>query len=191
MHLIIGLGNPGREYEKTRHNAGFMVIARLAERYGLSGPKAKFHAEMLEGQVAGMKVALLSPLTFMNRSGLTAREAANFYKLEPEQILVVVDDVALPCGRVRMRASGGAGGHNGLSDIESNLATRDYPRLRIGIDAPGRVPQSDYVLGRFSASQLDELEPALDRACDAIECWLKDGIEKAMSLYNASADEEQ
>jgi len=185
MKLIVGLGNPGPEYAKTRHNAGFMVVDRLARRMGLSGAKSKFHAGVLEGRRSGEKVVLMQPVTYMNRSGLAVGDAAQFYKLEPMDILIVVDDVALPCGRVRLRASGSPGGHNGLSDVARVLATDAYPRLRVGIDPPGRAPQKDYVLGRFSEAQLEALEPALDRACDAIECWSESGIEKAMSLYNA------
>lgn len=184
MKIIAGLGNPGLEYAKTRHNAGFMVLARLAERYNLTSTKHRFHSESLDGRIAGEKVMLLSPLTYMNKSGLAINEALRFYKAEPADLIVVVDDIALPCGKIRLRASGSAGGHNGLSDIENRLATRDYPRLRIGIDPPGRIPQIDYVLGRFTEQQLAELDPALDQACDAIECWLTEGIQKAMSLFN-------
>ncbi len=185
MKLIVGLGNPGAEYAKTRHNAGFMALERLAKRHGVTGVKTRFHGGVLDGHVAGHRCMLIQPMTFMNRSGLTVGEAVGFYKLELEDLLIVVDDVALPVGSIRLRATGGAGGHNGLSDIEQKLGTPDYPRLRIGIDPPGRAIQSDYVLGRFSPDQLDKLDPALDRACDAIEAWLNDGIDKAMTLFNA------
>ena len=186
MKLIVGLGNPGSEYAKTRHNAGFMALDRLASRYRLAGAKTKFHSGVLDGQIAGCRCILLQPMTFMNRSGLAVGEAAHFYKLDPSvDLLIVVDDVALPVGQIRLRQEGSAGGHNGLVDIERAMGTQTYPRLRIGIDPRGRVPQSDYVLGRFTRDQLDRLDPALDRACDAIESWLTDGIAKAMSLYNA------
>lgn len=190
MKVIVGLGNPGNEYAKTRHNAGFMAIDRLATRHGLSGAKMKFHAGMLEGPVAGERCVLLQPMTFMNRSGLCVGEVMRFYKLEPDELMIVVDDVALPVGRIRLRKTGGAGGHNGLSDIERALGTTKYPRLRIGIDPPGRVPQSDYVLGRFSEAQLSALEPALDRACDAVEMWVREGIDAAMNQFNAAEKEE-
>lgn len=186
MKLIVGLGNPGSEYAMTRHNAGFMVLQRLANRHGLSGARSKFHSGVLEGLIAGDKCLLLQPTTYVNRSGLAVSEAMNFYKLEPADLLVVVDDVALPCGRMRLRAEGSAGGHNGLADIERALGTIAYPRLRIGIDAPGMIPQKDYVLGRFSPEQWDVVEPALERACDAIECWIAEGIDKAMSTFNAA-----
>jgi len=185
VKLIVGLGNPGSDYTKTRHNAGFMALDRLASRHGLAGAKTKFHSGVLDGQIAGSRCILLQPMTFMNRSGLAVGEAVHFYKLDPSvDLLVVVDDVALPLGQIRLRQEGGSGGHNGLVDIERALGTAAYPRLRIGIDPPGRVPQADYVLGRFTRDQLDKLDGALDRACDAAECWLRDGIAKAMSLHN-------
>ena len=187
MKLIFGLGNPGRQYVGTRHNAGFMVLERLAQRHGLSGAQKKFQAAVVDGMIAGQRCMLLQPQTMMNLSGRSVREAANFYDCEPGDLLVVVDDVALPCGSIRLRAEGSAGGHNGLSDIEKALGTRQYPRLRIGVDSPGRAPQIDYVLGKFSPEQKKALEPALDDACNAIESWLSDGIEKAMSLHNAKA----
>ncbi len=185
MKLIVGLGNPGSEYVKTRHNAGFMAVERLAKRHGISGVKSNFHAGVLDGQVAGHRCLLVQPMTFMNRSGLTVAEAVNFYKLDLQDLLVLVDEAALPVGTIRLRASGSAGGHNGLSDIENRLGTQDYPRLRIGVESPTRASRKDFVLGRFSEDQLAELDPALDRTCDAIASWLNDGIDKAMSLYNA------
>ena len=188
MKLIVGLGNPGSEYARTRHNAGFMVLDRLAARNAISGVKARFHAGVLEGSVAGQRCMLMQPMTYMNRSGLSVGEAMTFYKLAIEDLLIVVDDIALPCGRIRIRKDGGAGGHNGLADIERALGTKAYPRLRIGIDAPGRVPQADYVLGRFSDAQVTLLTPAIDKACDAIECWGKDGIDAAMNRFNVGAE---
>ncbi len=188
MKLIVGLGNPGSQYVKTRHNAGFMALARLAERHNLADRpvKARFHAAMVDGPIAGERCVLLQPQTYMNRSGQSVQEAVAFHKLDLADLLVIVDDVALPTGRIRLRAGGSAGGHNGLADIERALGTVDYPRLRIGIDAPPpRVIQSDYVLGRFSADELQRLDPGLDAACDAVERWITDGIDKAMSLSNA------
>jgi PTH1 family peptidyl-tRNA hydrolase len=191
VKLIVGLGNPGNEYAQTRHNAGFMVLDRLAVRHGLSNPKSKFHSGVLDGQIAGQRCLLLQPMTYMNRSGLAVGEAAGFYKLDPaDDLLVVVDDVALPAGQVRLRAEGGTGGHNGLADIERVLSTRTYPRLRIGVDPPGRVPQADYVLGRFSPDQWALVEPALDRACDTVECWLAQGIDLAMTRYNTGPQDD-
>ena len=186
MKLIVGLGNPGTEYIKTRHNAGFMAVERLAQRHTISGVKSNFHAGVLDGQVAGHRCLLVQPMTFMNRSGLTVSEAMNFYKLDPEDLLVIVDEVALDVGTIRLRATGSAGGHNGLKDIEAKLGTADYPRLRIGVGSPTRAARKDFVLGRFTEEQLADLSPALDRTCDCIESWLNDGIEKTMSLYNAA-----
>jgi peptidyl-tRNA hydrolase, PTH1 family len=185
MKLIVGLGNPGAEYAKTRHNAGFMVLERLAKRHAISGVKTRFSAGVLDGRVAEHRCLLIQPMTFMNLSGRTVAEAMNFYKLDPDDLLIVVDEAALPLGSIRLRATGSAGGHNGLRDIESKLGTADYPRLRIGVDSPTRATRKDFVLGRFSDDQLAELDPALQRACDAIESWLNDGIDKAMSLFNA------
>lgn len=187
MKLIVGLGNPGTEYAKTRHNAGFMVLDRLAQRHGITGVKTKFRAGMLEGRIAGEKCVLLQPVTFMNRSGQSVNEAAGFYKLETEDLLIVVDDTALDVGRIRLRTSGSAGGHNGLADIQNMLGTSKYPRLRVGVGERGRAKQRDYVLGRFTDQQLDDLDPALNRACDAIECWVSDGMTEAMNRYNGDA----
>lgn len=189
MRLIFGLGNPGPEYRLTRHNAGVMVLDHLAQQHGLTSqrPRLRFESATLEGEVAGQHCLLLEPQTYMNRSGRAVRAAVDFYKLSPADLLIVVDDVALPVGRIRMRSEGSAGGHNGLIDIETHLSTTAYPRLRVGIDLPPpNVPQADYVLGRFTPPQLDALQPAIARACDAIVCWLTDGIEKAMTLYNAA-----
>jgi PTH1 family peptidyl-tRNA hydrolase len=190
MKLIIGLGNPGREYQGTRHNAGAMVVEQLARRHHLDEQPARtrFHGRALEGSIAEQRCLLLAPMTYMNRSGVSVGEALRFYKLDAaEDLLIVVDDVALALGRIRLRANGSPGGHNGLKDIRRVLGDDTYPRLRIGIDAPGRTPQIDYVLGRFTAAQLDTLAPALTNACDAIECWLSDGIERSMTRYNAEA----
>ena len=188
MKLIVGLGNPGNEYARTRHNAGFLVLDRLALRHHLSGARTKFNAGILEGSIAGHRCLLMQPTTYMNRSGTAVGQAAAFYKVEPQDVLVVVDDVALPIGRLRLRGEGSAGGHNGLADIQRCLGTAAYPRLRIGIDPPPpRVAQKDWVLGRFTAEQLDSLDPILDRACDCIESWLQHGLDKTMSLYNATA----
>jgi PTH1 family peptidyl-tRNA hydrolase len=188
MRLIVGLGNPEPQYARTRHNAGFMVLDHLARQHGLTDAKAKFHARVIEARLADQRCCLMLPMTYMNHSGLAVAEAARFFKVEAEDILVVVDDIALPTGRIRLRGEGGAGGHNGLSDIERALGTKAYPRLRIGIDAPGREGQVDYVLGRFTAEQLADLEASLDRTCDCIESWLRDGVAATMNLFNMSAD---
>ncbi|WP_428389093.1 aminoacyl-tRNA hydrolase [Mucisphaera sp.] len=187
VRVIVGLGNPGPEYAKTRHNAGFMVVDKLAERHGLMGGKMRFGGMFVDGRMGSSKVGLLKPMGYMNLSGRSVMEVMNFYKLEPADVLVVVDDLALPCGAIRVRPEGGAGGHNGLKDIEQKLGTKGYARLRVGIDDRGRVPQSDYVLGRFSPEQLERFLPALDRAADAAEVWLAEGVTTAMNRYNGEA----
>lgn len=186
MKLIAGLGNPGSQYDATRHNVGFHVVDRLARRYAPGEPgRSRFHALTLEMMIDSEKVMLLKPATYMNRSGLAVGEAVGFYKLDPaEDLLVIVDDIALPCGTIRLRSEGGAGGHNGLSDIEQKLGTKAYPRLRIGIDPPGQAPQSDYVLGRFRPDQLELVEPALNEAADAAAHWVAHGIVETMNQFN-------
>ncbi len=186
MKLIVGLGNPGSQYAETRHNVGFAVLDRLARRWAPGETaRSKFHGVLLEGTCHSERVLLLKPTTFMNRSGLSVSEALRFYKLDPaESLLVIVDDVALSCGLLRLRAEGGAGGHNGLTDIEQQLATSGYPRLRIGIDPPGEIPQKDYVLGRFRPEQKEALEPALEEAVDASACWVAYGCKEAMNRFN-------
>ncbi len=184
MHLIVGLGNPGTQYAQTRHNAGFMVLDRLASRHGLAGSQAKFHGHWQDGRIGAARCMLLKPMTYMNRSGQAVGEAVHFYDLSLTDVLLVVDDVAIPAGRIRLRPQGGAGGHNGLADVERALGSSAYPRLRIGIDQAGVVPQVDYVLQRFSPQQREQLEAAFETACDAIECWAVDGIEAAMNRFN-------
>ena len=186
MKLIVGLGNPGPEYADTRHNVGFVVLDRLARRWAPGEiARSKFHGVVLNALVQSERVLLLKPATFMNRSGLAVSEAVRFYKLDPaESLLVIVDDVALACGIIRVRRGGGPGGHNGLIDIEQKLATDQYARLRIGIDPPGRIPQTDYVLGRFRPDQAEALEEALEEAVDAATIWTLHGCTEAMNQFN-------
>jgi len=189
MKLIVGLGNPGVEYEKSRHNVGFVVLDRLARRYAPAAiARSRFHGLMIDAPLTepdDVRLLLLKPMTYMNRSGTAVGEAMRFYKLDPgSDLLVIVDDVALPCGTIRVRASGSAGGHNGLSHIEQHLGTDHYARLRIGIDSPSEFPQREYVLGRFRPDQLQAIEPALDRAVDAAVCWAAKGVKTAMNQFN-------
>lgn len=187
MKLLVGLGNPGAEYVKTRHNAGFMAIDLLAERHG-SGQvaRSKFNAMLLDVPVSGQRCLLMKPVTYMNRSGQAIAEACRFYKLDASKdVLVLVDDVALPCGAVRLKATGGAGGHNGLTDIARKLGSENYARLRIGIDEkPPVMRLEDYVLGRFTEEQMDRLTPALKQAADAAEVFAAEGIDAAMNKFN-------
>jgi PTH1 family peptidyl-tRNA hydrolase len=203
MKLVIGLGNPGREYAATRHNVGFDCVDQLAARLGWVGKpeqfntmaKTKFDALALDGIVpttnGSEKLLLLKPMTFMNLSGRTVEAAMSFYQLTPADLMVVLDDIALPCGKIRIRPGGSSGGHNGLKDIERALGTPQYPRLRIGVDAPPpRVPQKDYVLGKFTPAQREWIDPALGRAGGAVVTWIDKGIEPAMSQFNAEEKKE-
>ena len=199
MKLIVGLGNPGREYVGTRHNIGFDVLDALAKRLGwIFGEgdferlgRNNFDGLTMDGvmslQSGGTeKLLLLKPMTYMNLSGKSIQAAMAFHKLTPAEIMVVLDDVALPVGKLRIRSSGSSGGHNGLRDIERLLGTMQYPRLRVGIDAPPpRVPQKDYVLQRFTAEQRKVLEPAIGRAAEALAHWVENGISPAMNRFNA------
>jgi len=175
MKLIVGLGNPGREYEKTRHNAGYMVVDRLVSRWGAGATtKARFNGAVVEAPVAGQPCLLVKPTTFMNRSGQSVAEAVRFYKLDLAQdCLVLVDDLYLACGVIRLRPMGGSAGHNGLADIERALGTQAYPRLRIGVDPkPAYMDQADYVLGRFTDEQWAKAGPSIDKASDAVSAWV-------------------
>lgn len=187
MKVIVGLGNPGKEYERTRHNVGFMVIHELAERWVPSDvPKAKFNALVLEALIGTEKVLLVRPLTYMNRSGDCVSALMRFHQLEPaEDLLVVVDDISLPLGALRIRAAGSAGAHNGLGDIERRLGGRDYPRLRVGIDDPGGpISRVNFVLGRFSAEERSTIERAIRQSGDACECWIREGLPATMNQFN-------
>lgn len=199
MKLIVGLGNPGAEYAKTRHNAGFMALDRLARRHAPSEiARSRFGGLAVEARIpAGSgrhdeRVLLLKPMTYMNRSGNAVAEAARFYKLDPAaDLLVLVDDTALECGRIRVRAQGSDGGHNGLADIQQKLGTTEYARCRIGVDARGMADQVGHVLGRFSPDQAERLEPALERAADAAEVWAQEGIDAAMNKFNVRPTRDQ
>jgi PTH1 family peptidyl-tRNA hydrolase len=190
MRLIVGIGNPGTEYDRTRHNVGFEAIDRLARRIAPGEiARSKFQGAVLESTLTEDKVLLLKPTTFVNRTGQAVSEAVRFYKLTPEEdLLVLVDDTALPCGRIRIRESGGTGGHNGLRDITSHLGTDRWARVRIGIDAPGQIPLSSYVLGRFRPDQVDDVELGIEQAADAANCWITRGTTAAMNAFNADRE---
>jgi peptidyl-tRNA hydrolase, PTH1 family len=204
MRMVVGLGNPGSEFAGTRHNVGWEAVDRLAGRLGWTGKKeefnkvarTKFDGLAMDGSGSihsggSEKLLLLKPTTFMNDSGRSVQAAMAFYQLSPVDLLVVLDDLALPCGKIRIRPGGSSGGHNGLKDIQRVLGTDEYPRLRIGIDSPPpRIPGRDYVLGRFTEEQRTAVDPAIDRAAQAILKWIEDGIETAMNLFNADAREE-
>jgi PTH1 family peptidyl-tRNA hydrolase len=185
MKLVVGLGNPGRRYEGTRHNVGYAVLRELARRFGSGTPKAKFHGEVMEAELAGHKALLLSPLTFMNNSGLSVQEAKGFYKVADEDLLVVCDDLNLPVARLRFRAKGSAGGQKGMEDIIRRLGSEEFARLRIGIGAPPEGwDWADYVLSKFSKEEIPEIEEVVGRAADAVALWAREGIEFCMNQYN-------
>ncbi len=187
MKLIVGLGNPGAQYEQTRHNAGFMAVDLLAQRHA-SGqiPKSRFHAVTLDAIIGTEKVLLMKPTKYMNLSGQSVGEAIRFYKLDPnEDLLVLVDDIALPVGFIRVRKNGSAGGHNGLSDIDRLLGGADYPRIRIGVgNVPKFMNQADWVLSKFMKEEHGDVDRSLKAAADATECLLGEGISKAMNAFN-------
>jgi len=193
MQLVVGLGNPGSEYARTRHNIGWEVADQLAATLGWIAKPAdfdrsarkKFSALVMDGQANGKKLMIVKPTTYMNLSGNAVQAAMAFYQAAAPDLMVILDDLALPCGKIRIRAGGSSGGHNGLKDIERALATDQYPRMRLGIDAPPQfVPGKDYVLGAFTAQQHALVEPAVGRACEAIVTWIDRGIEAAMNQFN-------
>lgn len=187
MKIVAGLGNPGRKYSGTRHNVGFEVVAELARRFSADGWKNRFEAETAEVQVGGERVLLLAPQTYMNLSGRSIRSAVTFYKVAVSDLLVICDDLNLDLGRLRLRASGTAGGQNGLKNIIDQLGTTEFPRLRVGI---GRPPEGqdtvNYVLQTFAKSERDTMMDSVLKACDATELWVKEGVEQAMNKFNRS-----
>ncbi len=194
MKLIVGLGNPGSQYERTRHNVGFMCVDLFARKHGAGNFRLAHESFVADTLVGGEKVILLKPQTYMNLSGRAVASAMQFYKIVLTDILVVLDDIALPCGTIRIRPSGSAGGHNGLKDIQramTNFALEigktgeGYARLRVGIDAPGRVPQVDYVLQPFSSVQRPLIEGAVEKGAEAAGVWVTGGVTAAMNKFNA------
>jgi PTH1 family peptidyl-tRNA hydrolase len=181
IRLVVGLGNPGAEYERTRHNVGFSVVDSLASEWGLSWQHSKsWHALWAKGE----KAILVKPTSYMNRSGEPLTAIANFYKIAPAEILVVLDDLALELGRLRLRTEGGAGGHNGLESIILHLGTEAIPRLRIGIGAAPSAGAVDYVLGRFFEEEIPVVQKTIERAGEAVKCAIDNGVLSAMNLFN-------
>ena len=188
MHLIAGLGNPGADYETTRHNAGFMLVERLAERWGAGWTKERrFDARVARAERGGNKVLLCEPQTFMNLSGEAVGGLAKFYQLPLGRILVAVDDADLPIGEIRLRPGGGSGGHHGLDSVTQHLGSREYARLRIGIGRRNEAREiTGHVLGKFSPGEGALMQQVLARAADQAECWLSAGLQKAMSQFNGA-----
>ncbi|MBL8146408.1 MAG: aminoacyl-tRNA hydrolase [Anaerolineae bacterium] len=185
MYLIAGLGNPGARYENTRHNIGFRAVERFAAKHGLTFGKIEHKAQTASGTAIGQRVLLAKPQTFMNVSGESVQPLASFYKVPPERLIVVADDLDLPLGTVRLRKSGSSGGQNGLKSILQRLGTQEIARVRLGIGRPpGRMDPTDYVLGAWKGDEAIIAVEMQDRAVAAIETWLRDGIELAMSRFN-------
>lgn len=189
MKIVVGLGNPGRKYSGTRHNIGFEVLEQLAGRHATERWRSRFEADVLEIQLAGDRVLLLAPQTFMNLSGRSVRGVVDFYKTPLSELLVICDDLNLPLGRLRLRASGSAGGQKGLKNIIDQLGSQDVARLRVGIDRPSAGGDTvNYVLQPFSKSERPSVEESVVRAADAAECWVRSGIDAAMNQFNRSGD---
>jgi peptidyl-tRNA hydrolase, PTH1 family len=190
VFLIVGLGNPGADYAQTRHNAGFLLVEKLAAKCKCDWTnERKFHARIAKAERDGKKVLLCEPQTFVNLSGETISALKDFYQLPLKQILIVVDDADLPLGEIRLRASGSSGGHHGLESIEQHLASREFARLRIGIGRKDSARAiTNYVLGKFDPNESELLEKVLDRAANQVESWLEAGIEKAMNQFNGVVD---
>jgi len=188
LHLIVGLGNPGAEYARTRHNAGFLLVGKLAERWRANWVlEKKFNARIARTESASARTILCEPQTYMNSSGKTVGPLMTFYQVPPGRLLVAVDDADLPLGTIRLKPNGSSGGHHGLESIENHLGTRDYARLRIGIGrTDGAREITNYVLGRFNAEEAALADKVLTVACDQVECWLNAGIQKAMNQFNGA-----
>ena len=184
--LVVGLGNPGLNYARTRHNVGFRAVDALAEKLGVKIDRARFRGLTAQASAGGEKLLLLKPQTFMNDSGLSVMDAARFYKLPPERVLVLFDDISLPVGRLRIRADGSAGGHNGIKSIIGGLNSQSFPRVKIGV---GAKPSPDYdladwVLGTVPKVDQPALQTALEHAADAALCLIEDGVQAAESRFN-------
>lgn len=185
MKLLVGLGNPGTEYQNTRHNIGFITLGYLADELGAEFNKEKFFARIAEVNYHGEKLLLLLPQTYMNKSGQAVRAAMDFYKLDTEDLLVIFDDMDLPCGDMRMRQKGSAGGHNGMKDIISMMGNdQNIARIKLGIGHPQHGDVINYVLGKFTEDEQNALRPAVKTAAQAALCWVEDGPAAAMNRFN-------
>lgn len=187
MFIIVGLGNPTREYAATRHNIGFDAITRLSDDYNIPLDTKKHKAICGKGMIAGQKVILAQPQTFMNLSGESVRELMDFYKVSPDEVIIIYDDISLDVGKLRIRPKGSAGGHNGIKSIISHMGTQEFPRIRIGVgDKPKDWDLADYVLGRFPKEEEETIREALKDASKACEVIITEGIEAAMNQFNRS-----
>lgn len=184
MKLIVGLGNPGVKYEKTRHNAGFMVLDRIAEMNGVSISKSKFEGKHVKTRINGEEVILLKPETYMNLSGFSVRACMDFYKIPREDILIIYDDLDTPVGSIRLKTKGSAGGHNGMKSVIQAVVGEDFDRIRVGIGRDPRIKIVDYVLTRFKPEELEDLDQAVDQAAQAAIFSLNHSFEQTMNRYN-------
>lgn len=183
MYLVVGLGNPGDEYRNTRHNVGFDIIDLLSEKYNIKISRIKFKGVYGEGIIEGEKVILLKPQTYMNLSGESIRELISFYKIPHDKIIVIYDDISLEVGRLRIRSKGSAGGHNGIKSIIAQLATDEFPRIKVGVGQPNS-DMVKHVLGRFSKEDRDKVEKTFEAASKAVETIISDNVDEAMNKFN-------
>ncbi len=189
VYLIVGLGNPGLKYEKTRHNAGFIIVEALAEKFGLQFKnESRFSGKVAQGVVCGKSLFLLKPQTYMNLSGQSVQQILSFYKIDLNNMIIITDDIALPLGQLRLRKSGSSGGHNGLASIEKSLGSSQYCRLKVGIGDRAHGTLEDHVLSRFTSDELLVLENVKVNCLEGISLWLTHGIDKAMNQVNKKRD---
>lgn len=185
MKCIVGLGNPGKKYEQTRHNIGFMVIDELYRRHSIKGDQEKFNCEYTIAHMAGERVLLVKPLTFMNLSGEGVRPLLDYYNVTPENTIVAYDDLDLPAGKIRLRLKGGHGGHNGIRSLIDHLTTKEFKRLRLGIGRPtDRTPIVNYVLQRFAKDERELITGAIMNGADACEAWVREDFAQVMNQFN-------
>lgn len=189
MKMIVGLGNPGREYENTRHNIGFMILDEYARRYNIKDFKNMFNGSYAKVYRNGEYFILLKPLSYMNLSGTVVKKFASFFKIKPEDILVIHDDLDLPVGKIKVKFKGSSGGHNGIKNIIENLKTEIFPHFKIGIDKDENILYKDYVVGKFSKKDLDKINQIYLFSSDVIDDFLDSDIEKVMSKYNGEDHE--
>ena len=183
MYIIAGLGNPGKKYENTRHNIGFITIDSLASKHNITVDKLKFKALVGEGRISGQKVILVKPQTYMNLSGESIQEVMNFYKVDPENLIIIYDDIDLDLGTLRIRKSGSAGTHNGMRSVVQHINSTAFPRIRIGMGGP-KGDIVDFVIGGMSKAESEVLKETVDKAAEAIDCIIEAGIDMSMNRYN-------
>lgn len=187
MYIIVGLGNPGKEYDGTRHNVGFAVIDELADRYNISVDTCKHKGMIGKGLIEGNKVLLVKPLTYMNNSGECVMEVMDYYKADIDELIVVFDDISLIPGNLRLRAKGSAGGHNGIKSLIAHLGSQDFKRVKFGVgDKPKGWDLADWVLGHFAQEDIKSVGEGCGKACEAVVCVMNEGIERAMNKYNGN-----